>query len=77
MKRKKTIKKRTQKEARGQIKANFKKFKKIIEKKLGKINWGQVGIYAVALLLYVAVQGFLGPKAQIVAFGIIKLSTYA
>lgn len=59
---------------KNRIKSQFSKFKKSIEAKLGRINWGKVGIFAIALLLYVASHGFLGVKAQIIAVSIISLS---
>lgn len=77
MKKKRPSRTKPQKKARSNLNAQFKKFKKIVEIQLGKINWGKVGVFALALLLYVAAQGLLGIKAQIVAFSIIKLSTYA
>lgn len=77
MKKKKTFSSRQKKQASSQIKTLFKKFKKTVETKLGKINWGKVGVFAVALLLYVAAQGLLGIKAQVIAFSLIKLSAYA
>lgn len=59
------------------VKILFKKFKKVVETHLGDIKWGKVGIFAVALLLFVATKGLLGPEAQIIAYGIIKFSAYA
>ena len=77
MKKKKPSSSRQRKQTNTRIKSQFKKFKKSVEIQIGKINWGKVGIFAVALLLYVAAQGFLGVKAQILAFSLIKLSTYS
>jgi len=77
MQKKKTAKARTQKQTKADLRSQFKKFKKTVEIQLGRINWGKVGVFAIALLLYVAAQGLLGIKAQVVALSIIKLSAYA
>lgn len=59
------------------IKNSLKKFKKAVEIQLGKINWGKVGIFALALLLMVALKGLLGPEAQLIAHGLMQLAAYA
>lgn len=58
-----------------QIKLAFQKFKKQIELKLGQINWNKVSVFAMGLLLFVATQGLLGPKAQIIAHTIVAFAT--
>jgi hypothetical protein len=77
MKKKKTSRLRPNKQTRTRLNIQFQKFKKVVDTQLGKINWGKLGIFAIALLLYVAAQGLLGLKAQVIAFSLIKLSTYA
>ncbi len=59
------------------IQQSFKKFKNIVESKLGRVNWKQVGFYTIAILLVVATKGLLGPEAKIVAHTIVKFATYA
>ena len=59
------------------IQQTFKKFKRIVESKLGHINWKQVGFYTIAILLFIATKGLLGPEAKIVAYHIVKFTTYA
>lgn len=49
------------------FKSKLAKFKKAVEKKLGKINWKKVGVFAIALLLIVASKGILGPEAKLIA----------
>lgn len=62
------------------VKVAVKNFKKVIESKLGKINWPKVGIIALFILLTVASKGLLGVKAQAVAvvlFGALQASQMA
>jgi hypothetical protein len=59
------------------IQNSFKKFKKIVESKLGKIDWKRVGIYSLAILLYAAALGLLGIKAKLIAKQIIRFSAFA
>jgi hypothetical protein len=49
------------------IKAAVKNFQKVIENKLGKINWAKVGVVTLFILLTVASKGLLGVKAKAVA----------
>ena len=49
------------------IKIAAKNFKKVVENKLGKINWSKVGVVALFILLTVASNGLLGIKAKAVA----------
>lgn len=63
-----------------QIKAAVRNFKKVIEGKLGKLNWAKVGVMALFILLTVASKGLLGVKAKAVAvvlFGAIQASQMA
>lgn len=71
------MKKRKPQKLQVRIKNSLKKFKKVVEVQLGQINWNKVGIFALALLLMVALKGLLGPEAQIIAHGIVKLAAYA
>lgn len=74
----KKAKSKTKKSA--QIKAAVKNFQKVIESKLGKINWAKVGLVALFILLTVASHGLLGIKAKAVAvvlFGAIQASQMA
>lgn len=64
------------KNSKVQIKKSFAQFKKIVTQKLGRIHWGKVGIYSLALLLFVALKGFLGIEAQILAIQIVRLSNF-
>lgn len=62
------------------IKVAVKNFQKVIENKLGKINWAKVGVVALFILLTVASKGLLGIKAKAVAvvlFGAIQASQMA
>jgi hypothetical protein len=54
------------------LQGELKKFKNIVSKKLGKIDWKRVGVVALALLLFVANAGVLGLEAQLIAQGITK-----
>lgn len=68
----KAKKKNQRKRKQPSINQKFFKFKKMVEKKLGKINWAKVGVYGIALLLFVATKGILGVKAKIIAVEITK-----
>lgn len=59
------------------IQQSFKKFKKIIDSKLGLVDWKKVGFYTLAILLFVATKGLLGPEAKIVAYHIVRFTAYA
>lgn len=55
----------------------FAKFKLAVESYIGKINWTKVGTFALVVLILVASKGALGPKAQIIASGIVDLALKA
>lgn len=55
----------------------FAKFKKAVESYIGKVNWAKVGKFAIVILIVVASKGTLGPKAQIIASGIVDLALKA
>lgn len=74
---KKAKTKKSKKKSQSRIQNSLQKFKKIVESKLGQVNWNKVGIFSLALLLFVAAKGLLGPKAQIIAVSIVKLAAYA
>lgn len=62
------------------VKIAVQNFKKVVESKLGKINWPKVGIIALFVLLTVASKGLLGVKAKAVAvvlFGALQASQMA
>lgn len=59
------------------IKTTFENFKKVIELRLGKINWQKVGTYSLALLFLVALSGLLGPKARLLSLAIVKYAAMA
>lgn len=50
----------------------FTKFKKIVENKIGKIDWKKVGKVSLAILLVASFMGLLGPHAQTLSVFIIK-----
>ena len=58
------------------IQQSFAKFKKIVNSKIGRVDWKKVGFYAIVLLLFVATKGLLGPEAKIVAHHIVKFTAY-
>lgn len=60
-----------------QLKTQINKFKKIIESKLGKINWSKVGRYSLLILIFAAAKGLLGPKAKVAALVLFKAYTAA
>ncbi len=71
---------KSKKNKSARIKTAVQNFKKAIESKLGKINWGRVSIIVLFLLLTVASRGLLGPHPKAVAivlFAAVKASKMA
>lgn len=54
------------------LKQNLKKFRTHMQKTLGRIDWKDLGLATLALILVLAAKGFFGPKAAVIAHAVIK-----
>lgn len=63
----KTVKAKSKNSKVDAFKAKFAKFKKIVEAKVGKIDWKELSKSALLLLIAAGVFGAFGPQGKVVA----------
>ncbi|WP_415064375.1 hypothetical protein [Bdellovibrio sp.] len=66
---------RSKNSIKAKLKAKFEKFKKLIERKLGKMNWKKLSTTSISIIIIVASTGILGVEAQILAKAIVDIIT--
>jgi hypothetical protein len=54
------------------VKKPLQKFKAHLKKDLGQVDWKEVGLGVMAFLVVLALKGYFGPKAAVLALAVVK-----